>query len=178
MSEILQMQLQKAYESAAEALTPEEEKQLYFEYMNITKNVSENKIKNAEYVDLMLWEMMIRRHVNTKPMDVKLSFPQLKELSAMYTFEALQKGIQESQTAKVECYNADTDDEAKQYAYGSENNDLTSEIIVKQDENNKNIIMFRIHLIKHVIDKNLSACLLYTSPSPRDCLLSRMPSSA
>ena len=27
-------------------------------------------------------------------------------------------------------------------------------------------------------DKNLVSCLLYTSPSPRDGLLSRMPSSA
>ena len=26
--------------------------------------------------------------------------------------------------------------------------------------------------------RNLYTCLLYTSPSPRDCLLSRMPSSA
>ena len=26
--------------------------------------------------------------------------------------------------------------------------------------------------------KNFKICLLYTSPSPRDCLLSRMPSSA
>ena len=29
-----------------------------------------------------------------------------------------------------------------------------------------------------VIQEPGSACLLYTSPSPRDCLLSRMPSSA
>ena len=29
-----------------------------------------------------------------------------------------------------------------------------------------------------IIDAHLLNCLLYTSPSPRDCLLSRMPSSA
>ena len=29
-----------------------------------------------------------------------------------------------------------------------------------------------------VIDKSMPICLLYTSPSPRDGLLSRMPSSA
>ena len=29
-----------------------------------------------------------------------------------------------------------------------------------------------------VVDKNLKNCLLYTSPSPRDATLSRMPSSA
>ena len=29
-----------------------------------------------------------------------------------------------------------------------------------------------------VMDKSYGACLLYTSPSPRDGLLSRMPSSA
>ena len=32
--------------------------------------------------------------------------------------------------------------------------------------------------VKHVTQKNMDACLLYTSPSPRDGLLSRMPSSA
>ena len=34
-------------------------------------------------------------------------------------------------------------------------------------------------LVEHGIDQDLlNACLLYTSPSPRDGLLSRMPSSA
>ena len=33
-----------------------------------------------------------------------------------------------------------------------------------------------IHLICQGLENN--GCLLYTSPSPRDCLLSRMPSSA
>ena len=31
---------------------------------------------------------------------------------------------------------------------------------------------------RRIIKKNISICLLYTSPSPRDGLLSRMPSSA
>ena len=35
------------------------------------------------------------------------------------------------------------------------------------------------HAIREVLDSGLlSACLLYTSPSPRDTALSRMPSSA
>ena len=34
-----------------------------------------------------------------------------------------------------------------------------------------------LKLVK-VIDTHIHACLLYTSPSPRDGLLSRMPSSA
>ena len=33
-------------------------------------------------------------------------------------------------------------------------------------------------LIQKLIQKNYNICLLYTSPSPRDTLLSRMPSSA
>ena len=33
-----------------------------------------------------------------------------------------------------------------------------------------------VHVISN--DPNISSCLLYTSPSPRDGLLSRMPSSA
>ena len=32
--------------------------------------------------------------------------------------------------------------------------------------------------LKNLSDKQLKDCLLYTSPSPRDGLLSRMPSSA
>ena len=32
--------------------------------------------------------------------------------------------------------------------------------------------------IEETINNSLNACLLYTSPSPRDGLLSRMPSSA
>eukprot|EP01016_Furgasonia_blochmanni_P022668 TRINITY_DN24648_c0_g1_i1.p1 TRINITY_DN24648_c0_g1~~TRINITY_DN24648_c0_g1_i1.p1 ORF type:complete len:131 (+),score=0.53 TRINITY_DN24648_c0_g1_i1:323-715(+) len=38
-----------------------------------------------------------------------------------------------------------------------------------------------IHIVTHLIsryDDNIKNCLLYTSPSPRDGLLSRMPSSA
>ena len=33
-------------------------------------------------------------------------------------------------------------------------------------------------LLRSSIDENPSSCLLYTSPSPRDATLSRMPSSA
>ena len=32
--------------------------------------------------------------------------------------------------------------------------------------------------IAHMVDTHMRDCLLYTSPSPRDGLLSRMPSSA
>ena len=32
--------------------------------------------------------------------------------------------------------------------------------------------------VKEAVDNSLDACLLYTSPSPRDRSLSRMPSSA
>ena len=34
------------------------------------------------------------------------------------------------------------------------------------------------HLVNYVESENISICLLYTSPSPRDATLSRMPSSA
>ena len=33
-------------------------------------------------------------------------------------------------------------------------------------------------LVDDVLDEQVGACLLYTSPSPRDATLSRMPSSA
>ena len=35
-----------------------------------------------------------------------------------------------------------------------------------------------VDLAKKTVDKSVKICLLYTSPSPRDGLLSRMPSSA
>ena len=38
--------------------------------------------------------------------------------------------------------------------------------------------MFRYRLRKPVLRADSLACLLYTSPSPRDATLSRMPSSA
>ena len=37
---------------------------------------------------------------------------------------------------------------------------------------------FLVAILKRVIFTGLGFCLLYTSPSPRDGLLSRMPSSA
>ena len=36
----------------------------------------------------------------------------------------------------------------------------------------------KINLVKDSLSKNSINCLLYTSPSPRDATLSRMPSSA
>ena len=42
---------------------------------------------------------------------------------------------------------------------------------------NQNLLASELKLVAHFLDKD-SDCLLYTSPSPRDGLLSRMPSSA
>ena len=39
-------------------------------------------------------------------------------------------------------------------------------------------IDLNVHLIKNVPATFIISCLLYTSPSPRDATLSRMPSSA
>ena len=36
----------------------------------------------------------------------------------------------------------------------------------------------QLELLRGLSDKHVYACLLYTSPSPRDATLSRMPSSA
>ena len=40
------------------------------------------------------------------------------------------------------------------------------------------IIRYNPHVLSAYPDRDPNACLLYTSPSPRDGLLSRMPSSA
>ena len=37
---------------------------------------------------------------------------------------------------------------------------------------------FDIEILERIDADNLNSCLLYTSPSPRDATLSRMPSSA
>ena len=50
---------------------------------------------------------------------------------------------------------------------------------VSPDTENADAILLRSHkLAPTALTPNLRACLLYTSPSPRDGLLSRMPSSA
>ena len=57
--------------------------------------------------------------------------------------------------------------------------------VVYGDKNNNNIILDANEVAKQIKDSGfysnviqLKICLLYTSPSPRDTLLSRMPSSA
>ena len=55
--------------------------------------------------------------------------------------------------------------------------------IIPDDQTNKNAIFAKPFNDKNAIpqkltDDNYYICLLYTSPSPRDGLLSRMPSSA
>ena len=50
-------------------------------------------------------------------------------------------------------------------------------VIEHTDEYIKILENLDLKLVK-VIDTHIHACLLYTSPSPRDGLLSRMPSSA
>ena len=50
-------------------------------------------------------------------------------------------------------------------------------VIEHTDEYIKVLEKLELKLVK-VIDTHIHACLLYTSPSPRDATLSRMPSSA
>ena len=45
-------------------------------------------------------------------------------------------------------------------------------------EDAKQMLLTRLDVLNHNLYGEASACLLYTSPSPRDGLLSRMPSSA
>ena len=48
----------------------------------------------------------------------------------------------------------------------------------KNDMDSASSIEHRIAAMKQVYEAGIRTCLLYTSPSPRDGLLSRMPSSA
>ena len=47
---------------------------------------------------------------------------------------------------------------------------------ISQDQLERKIFQYEIEKLK--LEKEIMRCLLYTSPSPRDGLLSRMPSSA
>ena len=59
-----------------------------------------------------------------------------------------------------------------------ENSDFDGRIVVlrKSDQSN-NLVQYHSDIRSDKIEK-LKACLLYTSPSPRDYAASRMPSSA
>ena len=53
---------------------------------------------------------------------------------------------------------------------------LADEILIKEIQGSKNRISFSGKFSSNI--SNTNTCLLYTSPSPRDATLSRMPSSA
>ena len=57
----------------------------------------------------------------------------------------------------------------------------TEDIIIEAEENNtklKNLKKNNLPILNLLLITLISFCLLYTSPSPRDATLSRMPSSA
>ena len=60
--------------------------------------------------------------------------------------------------------------------FSAQKNEIIQIGAVKYDENNQEQARFN-QLVKNQ-RSYVSTCLLYTSPSPRDGLLSRMPSSA
>ena len=57
-------------------------------------------------------------------------------------------------------------------------NEVYDEIVADCNRNKDNICSSAKIVLKYLIDGEIEGCLLYTSPSPRDGLLSRMPSSA
>ena len=74
-------------------------------------------------------------------------------------------------------YNTDSEYEARKSSLKSEMIDEIDEIT----EQNHSKFQARLKLdtdMQDIKDKQAKHCLLYTSPSPRDGLLSRMPSSA
>ena len=73
-------------------------------------------------------------------------------------------------------------DVARDISYATSTDGLLGQLLIRSIEN----VTGRIGLIKRAKDydkevangRNFWDCLLYTSPSPRDATLSRMPSSA
>ena len=58
-------------------------------------------------------------------------------------------------------------------------NDVFSDVIAENDVNRSGGVAVDVcNNVNIENDVNMSGCLLYTSPSPRDQLSSRMPSSA
>ena len=55
---------------------------------------------------------------------------------------------------------------------------IGTSVFDKPSTENATKILRYSDFIEEVQDKEISSCLLYTSPSPRDATLSRMPSSA
>ena len=49
---------------------------------------------------------------------------------------------------------------------------------IVKEKINKSLVVVTVSAVGGITDKLIEICLLYTSPSPRDGLLSRMPSSA
>ena len=77
-------------------------------------------------------------------------------------------------------FTIDVDEIAKHIDFSDHAEDDLQETIKDTIENSGRIEEHLQQLISGVIENNWSdqICLLYTSPSPRDGLLSRMPSSA
>ena len=67
------------------------------------------------------------------------------------------------------------------YELGTSTLDLSEEILSASGNSSETLsrsIGSDIEVLVYVADNLLHTCLLYTSPSPRDATLSRMPSSA
>ena len=56
--------------------------------------------------------------------------------------------------------------------------DSVEDKLLLVEERVKSKLISNVDLVQKMTDYHLNTCLLYTSPSPRDGLLSRMPSSA
>ena len=71
------------------------------------------------------------------------------------------------------------EDDIKSSLQNKENEFKETSVLISTNENLVETTSGKINSLKDkLIDGSISTCLLYTSPSPRDATLSRMPSSA
>ena len=89
-------------------------------------------------------------------------------------FDAAPKGDMASMEHPVFSISTKPDRRIRRYEHGARFVEVTPSVLGLATVHDRDVLIFSISQIMAA----LNACLLYTSPSPRDGLLSRMPSSA
>ena len=132
----------------------------YYKILGVDENASNHELRKA------FCKLSIELHPDTTSLEIDEAKSKFQEVLEAY------ENLNNSNLRKI------YDDKLKENSRIRNNNNFLNNLVI--DSNNQNLIgnrrpfsngeLFSLFL--------LIICLLYTSPSPRDRLLSRMPSSA